>query len=109
MGLYMTKVSEYLRRSNSKGIILLGDRYEMLSIASAANILNIPIIHIHGGEVTYGSYDDQVRHAITKLSYFHFVSTENAKKRVIRMGEDKKRVFLVGSLGVENLLIHRKK
>ncbi len=109
MGLYMSQISSYLKKTKSLGIILLGDRYEMLAVASAANILNIPIIHIHGGEVTHGSYDDQIRHAITKLSHFHFVSTESAKRRVIQMGEEKKNVFLVGSLGVENLLFHKKK
>lgn len=109
MGLYMNKISNYLIKTNTKGLILLGDRYETLAVASAANILNIPIIHIHGGEITHGSYDDQIRHAITKLSHFHFVSTQAAKKRVLRMGEEKKRVFLVGSLGVENLLLHKKK
>ena len=80
----------------------------MLAIASVANILNIPLIHLYGGEITNGSYDNQIRHAITKLSDYHFVSTLKSKKRVIQMGEEKK-VFLVGSLGVENLLIHQKK
>ena len=97
MGLYMNKISNYLIKTNTKGLILLGDRYETLAVASAANILNIPIIHIHGGEITHGSYDDQIRHAITKLSHFHFVSTQ-AKKKEFLEWEKKKRVFLVGSL-----------
>ncbi len=106
---YIKKISKYLDKSRPDGIIILGDRYEMLAIATVANIFNIPIFHLHGGEVTSGSYDDQIRHSITKLSFLHFASTLRAKNRIIQMGEDKKRVFFVGSLGVENLLKYKKK
>ncbi len=84
-------------------IVILGDRYEMLAAASAAMIFGIPIAHLHGGEITEGAYDDAIRHAITKLSYLHFTSTEEYRKRVIQMGEKPDRVLWVGSLGVDNI------
>lgn len=84
-------------------IVLLGDRYEVLSAAEAALIERIPVAHIHGGEVTEGAYDDAIRHAITKMSLLHFTSTEEYRKRVIQLGEQPERVFYVGSLGVENV------
>ncbi len=83
-------------------IVLLGDRYEILVAAQVALIHQIPIAHIHGGEVTEGAFDDAIRHAITKMSSLHFTSTECYRKRVIQMGEQPDRVFNVGSLGVEN-------
>ena len=82
-------------------IVLLGDRYEMLSIAEAALIYRIPIAHLHGGEITEGAIDDSVRHAITKLSTIHFASNEEHRKRIIQLGEAPDRVFNVGALGVE--------
>lgn len=85
-------------------LIILGDRYEMLSIAIAAAMQRIPILHIHGGEATYGNYDEFIRHAITKMSYFHFTATEKYRQRVIQLGEDPERVFNLGSLGAENCL-----
>ena len=84
-------------------VILLGDRYETFSAAISCLILNIPIVHIHGGEITLGSFDDSIRHSITKMSNIHFTSTEEYRKRVIQLGEDPKNVFNVGSLGVENI------
>ena len=98
MAQYMIKIDDYYLRIKFKAIILLGDRYEMLAIASVANILNIPLIHLYGGEITNGSYDNQIRHAITKLSDYHFVSTLKSKKELFKW-EKKKKVFLVGSLG----------
>ena len=84
-------------------IILLGDRFETLSVAIAAHLFRIPIAHIHGGELTSGSIDDAMRHSITKLSSLHFVSHKEYKKRVIQLGENPKNVFVVGSLGAENI------
>lgn len=84
-------------------VVILGDRYEILSIVTAAFMLHIPIAHIHGGEVTQGVIDDSIRHAVTKLSHLHFTSTEIYRKRVIQLGEDPKRVLNVGALGVENI------
>ena len=85
-------------------IVLLGDRYETLAFAIAAMFNNIPICHIHGGETTEGAIDEAIRHSITKMSYLHFTSCEEYKKRVIQLGENPKRVFNVGSLGVENIV-----
>lgn len=85
-------------------VVILGDRTEMLGVAAAALNERIPIAHIHGGEVTEGAVDDCIRHAITKMSYIHFTSTEAYRQRVIHMGEEPDRVFNVGALGVENIL-----
>ena len=84
-------------------VVILGDRYEMLSAATAALISRIPIAHIHGGEVTEGAFDDAIRHSITKMSLLHFTSCEEYRKRVIQLGENPERVFNVGSIGVENI------
>ncbi|MBR3304097.1 MAG: UDP-N-acetylglucosamine 2-epimerase (hydrolyzing), partial [Bacteroidales bacterium] len=84
-------------------IVILGDRYEMLSASTAALIKAIPIAHIHGGEVTEGAYDDAIRHSITKMSSLHFTSTAEYRKRVIQLGEAPDKVFYVGALGVENV------
>ncbi len=84
-------------------IIILGDRTEMLAVAIAASIANIPIAHIHGGETTEGAYDEVIRHAITKMSYWHFTSTENYQNRVIQLGEDPSRVFNVGAIGLDSI------
>lgn len=83
-------------------IVLLGDRYEILSAATAALALNIPIAHIHGGEVSHGAIDDTIRHCITKMSHLHFVATEKYRQRVIQLGEDPSRVHNVGGLGIDN-------
>lgn len=85
-------------------LVILGDRTEMLGVASAAMNERIPIAHIHGGEVTEGAVDDCVRHALTKMSYLHFTATELYRSRVIQLGECPERVFNVGSLGTENIL-----
>ena len=85
-------------------LLILGDRYEMLAVASTALIYKIPIAHLHGGEITEGAFDDAIRHAITKMSHLHFTSTEAYRKRVIQLGEQPDRVFNVGALGVENVL-----
>lgn len=84
-------------------IIVLGDRYELLSVLTAATLNKIPIAHLHGGEITEGAYDNSIRHAITKLSHLHFTSTENYRRRVIQMGENPNTVFNVGALGIENI------
>ena len=84
-------------------VIVLGDRYEILSVCIAAMTSNIPIAHIHGGELTRGLIDDSIRHSVTKMSHLHFVATEEYKKRVIQMGESEDRVFNVGGLGIDNI------
>ncbi len=84
-------------------ILILGDRYEILSSAISALFLKIPIAHLHGGERSEGAYDESIRHAITKFSHLHFVSSISHKKRVIQLGENKKNVYFAGSIGVENI------
>lgn len=84
-------------------VILLGDRYEILSIAMSAFLLKIPIAHISGGDVTSGALDDSIRHSITKLSHIHFPTTEEYRKRVIQLGEQPDKVFNVGNLCIDNV------
>lgn len=85
-------------------IVVLGDRYELLAVASAAVIMRIPIIHLHGGEISEGAIDDSIRHAITKLSTIHLTSAEAHRRRVIQLGEQPDRVYNIGAIGVANAL-----
>lgn len=82
-------------------ILVLGDRFEILSAVIAAMFLKIPIVHLHGGELSEGSMDEGIRHSITKFSHLHFVANEIYKNRVIQLGENPKTVFNVGGLGVD--------
>ncbi|CAH0193276.1 UDP-N-acetylglucosamine 2-epimerase [Enterobacter ludwigii] len=107
IGLGLIGFADALTRMKPDLIIILGDRYEAFAAAQAAMFLKIPIFHLHGGEITEGAYDDAIRHAITKLSYLHGVSTEEYRTRVIQLGEEPNRVYNVGALGLEHL--HRTK
>ena len=82
-------------------MFILGDRYELLPISITALLLNIPIAHVHGGEITEGAFDDSIRHAVTKFSNLHFVCNEIYKKRVIQLGENPSLVYNVGGIGAE--------
>lgn len=84
-------------------VVVLGDRFEILAAAQAAMVAEIPIAHISGGEVTEGAIDDSIRHAVTKMSYFHFVAAEAYRARVIQMGEHPSRVINCGDPGLDNL------
>ena len=84
-------------------LVLLGDRYEMLCGANAALGFNLPIVHIHGGAVTEGAIDELVRHALTKMSHIHLVSTDVYAARVRQMGEEAWRVHTVGAPGLDEL------
>ncbi|WP_338778600.1 UDP-N-acetylglucosamine 2-epimerase [Metabacillus sp. FJAT-52054] len=84
-------------------LIILGDRFEMLAAAQTALIFGLPIAHIHGGEQTFGAYDDAIRHSITKMATFHFTSSESHRQRVIQLGENPSKVWNVGALGIENI------
>ena len=94
-------------------IVILGDRFELLSAVSAAVPFRIPVAHIHGGESTEGAMDEQFRHAITKMSHIHFTASEGYRKRVIQMGELPENVFCTGAPGLDNIyklkLINKKK
>ena len=100
-GIGVTGFAEALARLAPDLLVVLGDRYEILSAAVAATLLNIPIAHIHGGEVTAGAFDDAIRHAITKMACVHFTAAEPYRRRVIQMGENPDFVFNVGAPGLD--------
>ncbi len=103
MGLAQISFSETYEELEPDILIVLGDRYEIFSAVSSAMISRIPIAHISGGEVTEGVIDEAIRHAITKMSHLHFVSTEEYKNRVIQLGEHPNRVFNLGAIGIDNI------
>ncbi len=103
MGLGLIGFAEALQQLQPDLMFMLGDRFEILSAAAAALVAGIPIAHAHGGEATEGAFDEAIRHSITKMSHLHFVAAEQYRKRVIQLGEDPKRVFLVGGLGIDNI------
>lgn len=103
MGTCLSATARVLDQLKPDAMIILGDRYEMLAIASAAAVMCIPIVHIAGGEVSEGAVDDCLRHAITKLSTLHLTATEPYRHRVIQMGEAPDRVVNTGAIGVWNL------
>ncbi|MEZ8122604.1 UDP-N-acetylglucosamine 2-epimerase [Vibrio splendidus] len=103
MGLGVLGFSDSLARLQPDVLVILGDRFEALAAAQTAMILRIPIVHLHGGEITEGAYDDAIRHAITKLSYLHGTSTDEYRQRVIQLGEAPERVRNVGAIGLDHL------
>tara|TARA_B100001250_G_C19766280_1_gene774914 strand:- start:68 stop:1234 length:1167 start_codon:yes stop_codon:yes gene_type:complete len=98
------KFSKKLQKFKTDYLVILGDRYEILAAAISASFLKIPIIHLNGGELTFGAHDDWIRHCITKMSNIHFVSNKIYKKRVIQLGENPKYVFNTGGLSSDNAL-----
>ena len=104
MGLGMIGFADALADLKPDLMLVLGDRYEILSAAAAAMIARIPIAHLHGGEATEGLIDEPIRHSITKMSHLHFVAAEEYRCRVIQLGEQPERVFNVGGLGIDNIL-----
>ncbi|WP_332029726.1 UDP-N-acetylglucosamine 2-epimerase [Kaistella sp.] len=103
MGMGMVGFSDALQDMNPDLLVILGDRYEMLALASSALIFTIPMVHIHGGEITEGAYDDAIRHSITKMSNLHFASTEEYKRRIVQLGEDPRFVHNVGAIGLDSI------
>jgi UDP-N-acetylglucosamine 2-epimerase (non-hydrolysing) len=103
MGLAVLGFTDALSRLAPDMLVVLGDRFEALAAAQTAMILRIPVVHIHGGEITEGAYDDAIRHAITKLSYLHCTSTPEYRQRVIQLGEAPERVKNVGAIGLDHL------
>lgn len=99
-GLGILELSSVFERLNPDAVITVADRFETMSTAIAATYMNIPLIHIQGGEVT-GNIDEKVRHAITKLADLHLVASDKAKERVIKMGEDPKMVFNTGCPSID--------
>lgn len=99
----MMGMADALLRLQPDWVVLLGDRFETFAAAFAAHQAKIPVAHLHGGELTEGATDDAMRHAITKMSYLHFTSTETYRKRVIQLGESPDRVVNVGAIGLESV------
>lgn len=104
MAVALMGFGECFERLNPDIVLILGDRYEMLMVASAAMVAKIPVAHIHGGEITEGAMDDAIRHSISKMSQLHFAATEEYRRRIIQLGENPENVFHAGSLGVENIV-----
>lgn len=102
MATALIQFGEYFEHTVPDALLVLGDRYETMAVCCAAMNAKIPIIHLYGGETTEGALDEAMRHSITKMSYLHFTSTKEARRRVIQLGEAPDRVFCVGSLGIEN-------
>jgi len=103
MGLGLIGFADALNELNPDLIIVLGDRFEIFAAVSTALVACIPIAHLHGGEITEGAFDEALRHSITKMSHLHFVATEEYRQRVIQLGEQPERVFMVGGLGIDNI------
>jgi GDP/UDP-N,N'-diacetylbacillosamine 2-epimerase (hydrolysing) len=103
MGLAQIGFAEAYEELKPNILVVLGDRYEIFSAVSVAMIANIPIAHLHGGEITEGAFDESIRHSITKMSHLHFTATDEYKNRVIQLGEEPNRVFNFGGMGIENI------
>lgn len=102
-GLGLIGFGEVLQQLRPDLVLLLGDRFEIFSAAAAAMFARIPIAHLHGGESTEGAFDESIRHSLTKMSHLHFVAAPEYRDRVIQLGEQPDRVFLVGGLGIDNI------
>jgi GDP/UDP-N,N'-diacetylbacillosamine 2-epimerase (hydrolysing) len=108
----LIKISKTFYKLKPDYLVVLGDRFEIIVPAMAANHFKIPIIHLHGGEVTEGSMDEFTRHAVSKMSHIHFPSTANYKKRLIQLGENPKNIYNFGSISlsdIKNIKIYKKK
>jgi UDP-hydrolysing UDP-N-acetyl-D-glucosamine 2-epimerase len=105
IGLGIVGFADAFARLRPDLIMVLGDRFEMLAPVQAALPAQIPVAHIHGGELSQGAIDDSIRHAITKMSHLHFVAAQPYQRRVIQMGEEASRVFNVGAPGLDHLVL----
>lgn len=103
MGLAQISFAETFEEIKPDVVVILGDRYEIFSAATASMMARIPIAHIHGGESTEGVIDEAIRHSLSKMSHLHFTATEEYKNRVIQLGEHPNRVFNIGGMGIENI------
>lgn len=103
MGLGLIGFADALNELKPDLIVVLGDRFEIFAAGAAALVARIPVAHLHGGETTEGAFDEALRHSITKMSHLHFVAAEEYRQRVIQLGEQPERVFLVGGLGIDNI------
>lgn len=103
MGIGLMSFAECFARLKPDIVVGLGDRYELLSAVIAALATRVPVAHIHGGELTQGVFDEQIRHSITKMSHLHFTAAEEYRNRVIQLGEDPRRVYNVGAPALDSL------
>jgi UDP-N-acetylglucosamine 2-epimerase (non-hydrolysing)/GDP/UDP-N,N'-diacetylbacillosamine 2-epimerase (hydrolysing) len=103
IGLAILGLADALSAWRPDLLLLIADRYEMLAPASVALALRIPIAHIEGGEISQGAIDDHVRNALTKMAHVHFTSNDNARRRVIAMGEEPWRVTTAGAPSLDHL------
>ena len=103
MGLGLIGCADAFNELKPDLIVVLGDRFEIFAAVSAALVARIPVAHLHGGEATEGAFDEALRHSITKMSHLHFVAADEYRQRVIQLGEQPDRVFLVGGLGVDHI------
>ncbi len=103
IGNFIRTSTTRVKNLNPDIILVLGDRAEMLGGAIVGTYLNIPVIHIHGGEIT-STVDEHVRHAITKLAHVHLAATQKSADRIIKMGENPKNVYLVGAPGLDEIV-----
>lgn len=101
MGLGLIGFADAYARLSPELVVLLGDRFEIFAAAAAAMIAGLPVAHLHGGETTEGAFDEAMRHSITKMSHLHFVAAEDYRRRVIQLGEQPDRIFMVGGLGID--------
>ncbi len=104
MGIGLIGFAEALNELKPDLLLVLGDRFEILTAVNAALLARIPIAHIHGGESTEGAIDEAIRHSITKMSHIHFVASRTYKNRVIQLGENPNTVYNVGGLGIDNFI-----
>jgi GDP/UDP-N,N'-diacetylbacillosamine 2-epimerase (hydrolysing) len=105
MGTCISGIGTALAELKPDLVVILGDRYEMLAVASACTLATVPIAHISGGEITEGAIDDSIRHALTKLSHLHLVSNVIHSNRVLQMGEEDWRVDCSGEPGLDSISI----
>ena len=103
MGLGLSSFADALSELSPDLLLILGDRFEIFSVVSAAMIFKIPVAHLHGGEATEGLIDESIRHSISKMSHLHFTATDVYRMRVIQLGEQPERVFNVGAAGMDNI------
>jgi len=103
VGLGVIGFADTLARQKPDILVVLGDRFEILAAVQAAMIARIPIAHIHGGETTEVAIDEAIRHAITKMSHFHFTAAEHYRRRIIQLGEAPERVMNYGAPGLDNI------
>lgn len=95
--------ADVLQRLRPDLLMVLGDRYEILAAVQAALIARVPVAHLCGGDTTEGAFDESIRHAITKMAHLHFVTNEDAARRLRQMGENPEHIFLVGSPGLDQI------